>query len=90
MADRYINYDKLLEARHRLGLDEMSMIHKVNAFNQFIDHFPTADVTEVIRCKDCKFYRKYLCIRAHGPAAVVSNDFCSRGVRKEKSDNKDI
>lgn len=47
MADRYVNYDKLLEERHRLGLDEMSKIHKVNAFNHFIDNIPTADVVEV-------------------------------------------
>ena len=47
MADRYVNYDKLLEERHRLGLDETSMIHKVNAFNQFINHLSTADVVEV-------------------------------------------
>ena len=47
MADRYVNYDKLLEERHRLGLDEMSKIHKVNAFNQFIDRMSTADVAEV-------------------------------------------
>ncbi len=47
MADRYVNYDKLLEARHRLGLDEMSKIHKVNVFNQIIDILPIADVEEV-------------------------------------------
>ncbi len=46
MAERYVNYDKLLEERHRLGLDESSKIHKVNAFNNFIDNLPTADVAE--------------------------------------------
>ncbi len=41
---KYIDYGKLLEERHRLGLDEMSRISKVNAFNHFIDTMPIADV----------------------------------------------
>lgn len=44
---KYIDYGKLLEERHRLGLDEMSRISKVNAFNHFIDTLPLAEVEEV-------------------------------------------
>lgn len=44
---KYIDYGKLLEERFRLGLDEMSRISKVNAFNHFIDTLPLADVEEV-------------------------------------------
>lgn len=44
---KYIDYGKLLEERYRLGLDEMSRISKVNAFNHFIDTMPLADVEEV-------------------------------------------
>lgn len=44
---KYIDYGKLLEGRYRLGLDEMSRISKVNAFNLFIDTMPSADVEEV-------------------------------------------
>ena len=44
---KYIDYGKLLEERFRLGLDEMSRISKVNAFNHFIDTRPIADVEEV-------------------------------------------
>lgn len=44
---KYIDYGKLLEERYRLGLDEMSRISKVNAFNHFIDTMPIADVEEV-------------------------------------------
>lgn len=44
---KYIDYGKLLEERYRLGLDEMSRISKVNAFNHFIDTRPIADVEEV-------------------------------------------
>ena len=65
MADRYVNYDKLLEERPRLGLDEMSKIHKVNAFNHFIDNLPTADVKEVVKAKweehDNEYETYYTC-----------------------------
>ena len=44
---RYTNYDDLLKKWHDLGLDEISKIHKVNAFNHFIKTLPTADVVEV-------------------------------------------
>ena len=44
---KYIDYGKLLEGRYRLGLDEMSRISKVNAFNHFIDTMPSADVAEL-------------------------------------------
>ena len=44
---KYIDYGKLLEERYRLGLDEISRISKVNAFNHFIDTIPIADVEEV-------------------------------------------
>lgn len=42
-----------------------------------------ADFAEVVRCGDCKYYRKYLCVRPHGPASVLPNDFCSRGKIKQ-------
>ncbi len=44
---KYIDYGKLLDERHRLGLDEMSRISKINAFNHFIDTMPSADAEEV-------------------------------------------
>ena len=99
MANRYVNYDKLLEERHRLGLYEMSKIHKVNAFNHFIDNIPIADVVEVVRCKDCKrCYEKRtklnnqlmrFCMRMDGKEYQVNaNDFCSYGTPKERSGEK--
>lgn len=44
---RYIDYDDMLKKWHDLGFDEISRIHKVNAFNHFIRNLPTADVEEV-------------------------------------------
>lgn len=48
---KYIDYGKLLEERHMLGLDEMSRISKINAFNHFIDTMPSTDVAEVVHGK---------------------------------------
>lgn len=48
---------------------------------------PTADVVEVVRCKDCKYARKmvdgaYFCCVDHR-LAHGENDFCSYGERKD-------
>lgn len=56
---KYIDYGELLEERFRLGLDEMSRISKVNAFNHFIDTMPSADVEEVRHGKwECRIVEK--------------------------------
>ena len=53
---------------------------------------PTADVVEIMRCKDCEHYKpqptrnngktKYCCRSAY--VRVNSDDFCSYGERKEE------
>lgn len=60
-----------------------------------IKHIPTADVVEVVRCKDCIFYKTpdcrmryecFVCDAQHSCAddsCVKDNDFCSHGKRKE-------
>ena len=48
----------------------------------------TVDVVEVCRCKDCKFYFPPFCNRPKNKPcqthAIMPNDFCSYGERKEK------
>ena len=53
---------------------------------------PTADVVEVVRCKDCKYYIDGRCyVKNLKPLFAVNvnihnrkdNDFCSYGERKE-------
>lgn len=48
---------------------------------------PAADVVEVVRCKECKYWRHeedldFVCDRHYGYR--TSMDFCSNGVRKEQ------
>lgn len=65
-----------------------------------IDNLPAADVVEVVRCKNCRFFsgrQECYCHAADEngtPIFVRENDFCSYGQRKietvlPKSDAKD-
>lgn len=57
-----------------------------NSAIEIIKNAPTADVVEVVRCKDCKCYElmksnnKHFCNEYGG--YVVENDFCSRAEKK--------
>jgi hypothetical protein len=50
---------------------------------------PTADVVEVVRCKDCKWWKRMngdkrlQCFHGHGLIRTTENDYCSRGERRE-------
>lgn len=75
--DRYTNYDDLLKKWHDLGLDEISKIHKVNAFNHFIKSLPTADVVKVEhgeweRQNGGFFFLCSIC----GKAAATKGNYC--------------
>ena len=51
-----------------------------------LNKVPTADVVEVVRCMDCKYWEHeedvdFICTRHYGYRA--STDFCSYGERRE-------
>lgn len=53
-----------------------------------IDETPTADVVEVVRCKDCKYHWEFFCENEcwgiESPCPVVEpDDYCSYGVRSD-------
>ena len=67
--------------------DAASMAERV------IDSQPTVDAVPVVRCRECK-HRKYddifgmiWCNLDSYTKRVKSDDFCSRGERKEGADN---
>lgn len=76
---RYIDADKLQEAFKELHGGKRSLL---------IDTQPTADVVEVVRCKDCEHGQSYnmfgsrYCLK-HNDVAVRDNDFCSYGERAD-------
>lgn len=73
---RYIDADKLQEAFKELHGGKRSLL---------IDTEPTADVAEVVRCKDCKYYMPMLTTMGCGKGLerVRMNDYCSYGERAE-------
>lgn len=55
-----------------------------------LDKIPTVDAVPVVRCRDCKYYYKYLlggwCV-VHRHYDLKPDDFCSRGERREEEND---
>lgn len=59
---------------------------KIGAVTLALDAVPTADVVEVVRCKDCKWFNDFGCAiwivdESDKPR---KDDFCSFGERREE------
>ena len=82
---RYIDANKLIE-RLKHNPDFLTAPkHSKDGIIDEIVYQPTADVVEVVRCKDCKHietteYGGYCCLKKTG---VAYNDYCSYGERSE-------
>lgn len=88
MADEYIKRDSALNTIHRFRgyIDEDMEWRMKFAINKI----PSADVVEVVRCKDCK--NNYVTTHNHGKQDdprcdftdrhLSLDDFCSRGERR--------
>ena len=72
---RYINREDLLK-----NLKQFAPEHLTPLIVMLIEKQPTADVVEVVRCKDCTEWDKdkYECSHWHG---FFEDDFCSYGER---------
>jgi hypothetical protein len=86
---RYINADALISILNAKA--DMAMgTPKVVFFSvaKMVELLPTADVVEVVRCKECKHCltddNTMYCERATGLDQILPNDYCSYGVRREK------
>ena len=69
---------------------ENEYVYDTNCFLESIDEQPTIDAVPVVRCKDCKWWKKAGCAfdtrcKEDIPKA---DDFCSYGERKDKEANK--
>lgn len=85
---------KLERLRDKCGNDEMTFA--LNWALDLILKIPSADVVEIVRCKDCKYYREepsqhvddavvVWCDAGHYPTSKVMPDdwFCAGGQRRE-------
>jgi hypothetical protein len=83
---RYIDADKLL---NRLPDD---LTYKASVKRVLIQA-PTADVVEVVRCKDCEYYEPHgngkfgLCKCKKCKGIRSENDYCSNGVKRKCETN---
>jgi hypothetical protein len=60
-------------------------------FQQYVEHQPAADVAEVVRCKDCRYFdvtQTYLCDMHH--RAANEDDYCSYGIRKMDGEKEGV
>lgn len=76
---RYIERDKLIS--NLKDLPEQERIEYMGIYD-YIRSQPTADVVEVVRCKDCTEWDKdeYECSHWYG---FREDDYCSYGERKD-------
>lgn len=94
---RYIDEDRLysnIEEKYKVAQGDAR-----KAYNDVLDticEIPTADVQEVIRCKDCKYsceekpvfgITDYSCIKL-GIHCLDANDFCSYGAKIDEEEQK--
>ena len=60
---------------------------RANEIIEVFDSLPSADVQEVVRCKDCKYFLKYkssnecFCYKGDLLSIVKPDDYCSQSVR---------
>lgn len=98
---RYIDADILLEAIEGLTWYHFNEVlgkmiegantnvnqpyYKSGDIFKAIDSVPSADVVEVVRCKDCKFNKgKNKCLNEHSIIDIPKDgDYCSYGERKD-------
>lgn len=77
------HYDKKNGNRH--------FIAGVESYREYVEDLPTADVAEVVRCKDCKYSspdKVYGCRfepfnTLENGERMYSNDYCSYGERTD-------
>ena len=86
---RYIDKEKLkAELRKKIELSHKAKRAVIEEdFEDIINDMPTADVVEVVRCKDCIYHIAEYCTRdikgRTNMFYMTADDFCSYGERKD-------
>ena len=85
---RYINAEKIMYTKFVSENDPFDGAGGLCALKSHIDAIPTADVQEVVRCKNCKFFDPYDKVEDFDGQCVVRDcetdkeDFCSYGSKR--------
>ena len=104
MDKEYIEREKARELIDNYGKNAVDLgrwsldpVDDIIALAKGVDKIPSADVVEVVRCKDCKYTDVHICPitgketlfcefgrRGIKPEAVNPTHFCGYGERKDK------
>lgn len=83
--NEYVERDKFLEAVGERNQDSCDGKLTYQQLKEMVENFPTADVVEVTRCKDCRHHSAAagVCnLYLHFSVGVTANDYCSFGERR--------
>lgn len=76
---RYIDADKLIKEMHKTW--DMQDLYLPVHFEGLVDKQPTADVTEVVRCENCKLHGHCLVEDTYNTSGI-QDGYCRVGERK--------
>lgn len=79
LRKQIVEFKTVIESSTKSGFLK-DYISGVDAVMEAIDKLPTADVQEVVRCKDCKFNDN---CSAQYYAMFKDIDYCSRGIKMD-------
>ena len=87
---RYVDMDKVYETARKYHKDFAESIADLTSLREVLEDTPTADVVEVVRCKDCKYWQDNNGGYPHNECKWCGNetpddvDYCSCGERMEE------
>lgn len=94
---RYVDMDKVYETARKYHKDFAKSMADLTSLREVLEDTPTADVVEVVRCKDCKYFldkqiknHQGICMCGEKDTSYASDfypyadDFCSYGQRKDE------
>lgn len=94
MMAEYIDKEKLLKHLEETNTSDEWIVNQYNAdwIYSFIESQPCADVVEVVRCKDCVWFKESektnscYCDWHREYYETYPNDFCSYGERRSDAE----
>ena len=82
---RYIDADRLQTRMLNYYSDSWKLCEEIN---DFFANTPTADVVEVVRCKNCKYWDNHdggeRCLNEVSLSWAQPDSFCNHGKRREE------
>lgn len=85
----YIERAAAMESILGLTIVDTAVAQYANAVYYHLQNLPTAEVAEVVRCKNCFYYKPFGECNNTG-STVKPDDYCSYGARMDKEDEHEV